>query len=360
MTTSEFVTTSDDADSARRRPVHRLRVCNVIRETADAISLVFDVPGAAENFRYEPGQFLTLKIPSTETGSVSRCYSLSSSPHADSLPAVTIKRTADGFASNWLCDNATAEMMIESLAPSGAFVPKTWDADFVLLAAGSGITPMMSIIKSALAEHANTITLVYANRTTESVIFADQLADLGRRYPDRLTVHHWLESQSGLPTPQGLKPWLHGLSDNVAYLCGPAPFMQIGEESLLAAGMPGERVHREVFRSLATNPFEVTRKSPLMPAAAGSAASAAVELEGENHTVAWPRETVLLDALLDRGIDAPYVCREGSCGGCAYTLLRGEVRMLLNDTLDDHELARGVRLACQSLPVSDDVDVVFE
>ena len=153
-----------------------------------------------ERLRYAPGQFLTLRVPSERTGSVARCYSLCSSPFTDDALTVTVKRTADGYASNWLCDHAHAGMRIHVLAPSGNFVPKTLDDDFLLMAAGSGITPIMSICKSALAEGSGQVTLLYANRDDRSVIFGDALRELSAKYPDRLTVVHWLESLQGLPS----------------------------------------------------------------------------------------------------------------------------------------------------------------
>lgn len=359
------MSTLDPARVADRRPhppTHLLKVRDVIRETADSVSLVFDVSAEQDtSFHYKPGQFLTLKIPSTRTGSVSRCYSLSSSPHSDPYPTVTVKCTDAGYASNWLFDNAVAGMTIESLAPRGTFVPRTWDADFVLLAAGSGITPMMSIIKTALAEHSNMITLVYANRDPESTIFADELADIERRYPRRLTVRRWFESEAGLPTAKGLGEMIDGLEGRDAFLCGPAPFMQLAEKSLLDARIAGERIHREVFRSLDSNPFDDTTEKEAAPTSGDEGfAAVTVEINGTQHSFAWPRSTLLLDVLLDMGIDTPYSCREGSCGGCAYSLTDGQVQMHANDTLDGYELERGVRLACQSVPVSDNVAIVFD
>jgi len=156
--------------------VLELQVADVVDETADARSLVFKVPDGstipADRLRYAPGQFLTLRVPSDRTGSVARCYSLCSSPFTDDALTVTVKRTVDGYASNWLCDNAHAGMKIHVLAPSGTFVPKTLDTDFLLLAAGSGITPMMAILKSALSEGGGKVGLIYANRDEKSVIFA--------------------------------------------------------------------------------------------------------------------------------------------------------------------------------------------
>src|SRR3954454_12650858 len=183
--------------------VLELQVADVVEETRDARSLVFTVPDgveiAADRLRYSPGQFLTLRVPSERTGSGARCYSLCSSPFTGDPLTVTVKRTAGGYASNWLCDNAHPGMRIHVLAPSGTFVPKTLDGDFLLLAAGSGITPMLAILKSALSEGGGKVTLCYANRDEKSVSFAAALRDLATKYPDRLTVVHWLESVQGLP-----------------------------------------------------------------------------------------------------------------------------------------------------------------
>ncbi len=190
--------------------VLELQVSAVIEETADARSLVFTVPEGSEipadRLRYSPGQFLTLRIPSDRTGSVARCYSLSSSPVTDDQLTVTVKRTADGYASNWLCDNAHAGMKMHVLAPSGTFVPRNLDTDFLLLAAGSGITPMMAICKSALAEGSGNVVLVYANRDENSVIFGATLRELAAKYPDRFTVIHWLETVQGLPSSPASSP----------------------------------------------------------------------------------------------------------------------------------------------------------
>jgi 3-ketosteroid 9alpha-monooxygenase subunit B len=169
--------------------VLELQVADVVKETDDARSLVFTVPEGvdipADRLRYAPGQFLTLRVPSDRTGCVARCYSLCSSPHTGDPLTVTVKRTDGGYASHWLCDNAHAGMRIHALAPSGNFVPKTLDTDFLLMAAGSGITPMMSICKSALAEGSGKVVMIYANRDENSVIFGGALRELAAKYPDR-------------------------------------------------------------------------------------------------------------------------------------------------------------------------------
>jgi len=188
--------------------VLELQVADVVAETDDARCLVFKVPDGAQipaqRLAYAPGQFLTLRVPSDRTGSVARCYSLCSSPFTDDALTVTVKRTEGGYASNWLCDHAHPGMKLHVLAPSGTFVPPTLDADFLLVAAGSGITPMMSICTSALIEGGGKVVLLYANRDENSVIFGTALRDLAAKYPDRLTVVHWLESVQGLPTAGAL------------------------------------------------------------------------------------------------------------------------------------------------------------
>lgn len=263
---------------------------------------------------YAPGQFLTLRVPSDRTGSVARCYSLCTSPFTGDPMTVTIKRTADGYASNWLCDNAHPGMKLHVLAPSGTFVPKTLDTDFLLLAAGSGITPpMMAILKSALSEGSGKVTLVYANRDENSVIFATALRDLAAKYPpDRLTVVHWLESVQGLPTATALSELVTPFTTREAFICGPGPFMAAAEEALkTSGGAAAERIHIEVFKSLESDPFKAVvieeDDSDEGPA------TAIVTLDGETQEVPWPRNAKLLDVLLAKGLDAPFSCREGHC-----------------------------------------------
>lgn len=334
----------------------RLKIEEVIEETSDAITLVFSVGTTA--FDYRPGQFLTLENPHEQDMSVARCYSLSSSPDTESRPAISVKRTSGGYASNWLCNNAEVGLTLSALAPAGTFVPSRWDRPLVLIAAGSGITPIMSILKTALAVQDESVTLIYANRSPDSVMFADTLNDLLQRYPTRLKVSHWFESELGMPTDSGVRELVPTGPGADAYLCGPAPFMDLARRALLAAGLSPDDIHREIFTSIQTNPFHAVHSPG--PAEPGSGTPVTAEVEGEDHSFHCPPDTVLLDAMLAQGIDAPFVCREGICGACAFTLKSGEVHMRVNETLDDYELGKGMRLACQSVPVSDSVDIVIE
>jgi 3-ketosteroid 9alpha-monooxygenase subunit B len=345
--------------------VLELEIAEVIVETDDARSLVFKVPNgpdgltvSSDKLRYTPGQFLTLRIPSERTGSVARCYSLCSSPHTDSALTVTVKRTVGGYASNWLCDNAQTGMRIHALAPSGTFVPKSLDGDFLLIAAGSGITPMMAICKSALAEGGGQVTMLYANRDEKSVIFAEALRDLTAKYPDRLSVIHWLESVQGLPSAAALARLAAPHIARQAFICGPGPFMAAAQDALRALDVPDKQVHVEVFRSLDTDPFvavKIEETEGDQPPA-----TAVVTLDGTTHELSWPRGAKLLDVLLDKGLDAPFSCREGHCGACAVLKTSGEVTMEINDVLEPSDLEEGLILGCQALPATDSVEVTYD
>lgn len=342
---------------------HLIKVREVISETADAVSLVFDIPAdLGPRFAYAPGQFLTLQVPSDRTGSVARCYSLSSSPHCDDRMTVTVKRTAGGYASNWLCDNVAAGAILTVLEPAGNFVPPSLQRDLLLCAAGSGITPIMSILKSALTVGRGKIVVLYANRDRRSIIFERQLQDLTRKYPRRLTVQHWLESERGLPTARGIAGWAKPYRRHDVFLCGPEGFATVVKRGLAELRIPERAIRQEEYRSLTDNPFE--HHAPVLaaePAEAGpDIATAHVEIDGAMHTLPWPRHKKLLDLLLDHGIDAPYVCRESACGTCVCSVKQGRTRMLMNEALIEEELEMGLTLACQTLPESDDVHIAFD
>ncbi|WP_261565506.1 ferredoxin--NADP reductase [Frankia gtarii] len=349
--------TTDTAPGGHSRV---LRVARVAKESPDAVSIVFEVDTAdAAMFEYKPGQFLTLRIPSDQTGSVSRCYSISSSPFVDDELKVTVKRTPAGYGSNWLCDNIAAGMEIQVLPPGGVFVPKSLDGDLLLCGGGSGITPLISILKSALSQGSGRIVLLYANRDESSVIFREELIALARRSPDRLAVLHWLETVQGLPSREQLQVLLSPYAAFEAFTCGPAPFMAVVNEALTALRVPRDRMHTEVFRSLSGDPF--TDVPVPVPDTADDVRTVAVKVQlmGKTHDLVWPVTVPLTDLLLDRGIDAPYSCREGECGTCTAQVVRGKVRMLRDEVLDPIDVTDGYILTCQSVPESDDIEIVF-
>ncbi|WP_193044808.1 ferredoxin--NADP reductase [Mycolicibacterium baixiangningiae] len=335
-----------------------LTVTDVIEETHDARSLVFAV---AEQDRhrigYRPGQFLTLRVPGADGGAVARCYSLASSPHTDAALQVTIKRVDGGYGSNWLCDNVITGHVIEALPPAGMFTPDDLDSDLLLWAGGSGITPVMSILKSELAAGSGQVMLFYANRDERSVIFAAELRELTARHPDRLSVVHWLESVQGLPHRGQLTTLARRFGEGDAYICGPAPFMATVRAALHDAGLPREAVHTEVFRSLDGDPFaDVT---PPDATTEGEAADLRVALDGREHNLRWPHRSTLVDAMIAAGIDVPYSCREGQCGSCAATLVDGRVDMPATEILEPEDIAEGTILGCQARPVSDEIHIEF-
>uniref|UniRef100_A0AAU3H556 Ferredoxin--NADP reductase n=1 Tax=Streptomyces sp. NBC_01401 TaxID=2903854 RepID=A0AAU3H556_9ACTN len=335
-----------------------VRVVKVIRETADAHSLVLEPADEhRDRFAYEPGQFLTVRVPSERPGGAARCYSLCSSPVRDQHLKVTVKRTAGGYASHWICDHVTEGDTLEVLRPAGTFTPGSLDGDFLLLAAGSGITPVMSILTSALHAGTGTVTLVYANRDEQSVIFRDELAALAREYDERLTVLHWLESVQGRPTESALRAIAGPYTERPAFVCGPGPFMDLATGALTGLGVPPERITVERFTSLTGDPF--AEREPA-PDTEGPVSTVEVELDGVHRTVDWPRNTPLLDVLLAAGLEAPYSCREGNCSACACVLVEGEVAMERNEVLDARDLADGLILGCQARPVSDRLRVSYD
>jgi 3-ketosteroid 9alpha-monooxygenase subunit B len=343
----------------------KLRVADVVPETAEAHSVVFDVPeDLAQRFRYRPGQFLTLRLPSDLTGTVARCYSLSSSPYDGVRPQITVKRTAEGYGSNWICDNVRPGTVLEVHPPSGRFVPKDLDADLLLLSGGSGITPVMSILRSALSQGRGHVTLVYANRDEDSVIFADALRDLQKHYGDRFTLVHWLESLQGLPDAGRLRSLLTPFADREAFVCGPGPFMDTAGEVLRDLGVPRKRIHVERFVSLHDDPAASAERADVEEAPVdgppGGSAQVEVRIDGETHRLSWPVGTTLLDLMLDSGVEAPYSCKQGQCSACMCRLQQGEVDLWRNEILEDQDLAEGYTLACQSMPVSETVAVTYD
>jgi 3-ketosteroid 9alpha-monooxygenase subunit B len=354
-------TTPEQAGIVGVRGGYRLRVREVVVETADARSVVLEVPAEhAGRFGYAPGQFLTVRVPGSSGRTAARCYSLAGVPGLDEHLTVTVKRVAGGAVSNWICDNLEPGHELEALPPAGRFTPRSLDADLLLLAAGSGITPIMSIARSVLERGTGTAVLVYANRDEESVIFAARLAELAVRYPDRLVVRHLLESAEGLPTVARLRELAEPFLDReAAFVCGPAPFMDAVTTALAQAGMPRERVVVERFLSLSSDPFAEPAAAQ-EPDPAPGAARLVVTIDGGRHEMAWPRTTLLLDLLREAGLDAPYSCREGACSACSCKLSSGEVAMATNDVLEQEDLDDGWVLACQSLPVTDEVEVTYD
>jgi 3-ketosteroid 9alpha-monooxygenase subunit B len=352
QSTTSSLSAGDDVQ-ALRRTFHPLRVARIIEETHDARSLVFAIPEhLSAVFGYRAGQFLTLEVPH-EGGRLRRCYSLASAPECDREHKVTVKRVVGGRVSNWLHDGVREGDVLSVLPPEGRFVlSPTHTGELVLFGGGSGITPVISLLKSALATTARKIRLVYANRDERSIIFRAELDELAARHPDRVHIVHRLDDRDGFLRADDVKAsMVHGAD---YYLCGPGPFMETVEKTLLDAGVALERVHVERFVSPAdpkpAAPVQVVGDVP---------ASIHVDLNGAQHEVPYVPGRTLLQVVRDAGLDAPYSCEEGFCGCCAALLLEGKVDMAADDALTAADKARGIVLTCQSRPVGGKCSLKF-
>ncbi len=243
--------------------------------------------------------------------------------------------------------------VLDLLPPAGMFSPQSLAGDFLLFAAGSGITPVISIIKSALATGRGRIVLIYANRDERSVIFGPELRRLAAAAEDRLVVMHRLDSLHGTPTAAAMAALARPYASAEAFICGPDPYLAVVRQALGQLGVPAKSVHVERFLSLEENPFEATEPT------GGTAATLEVCLDGETRTLEWPPGTRMLDVLIDQGLAAPFSCRQGVCGACACQLTAGQVEMAHNEVLEAEDVADGYILACQSLALTPQVSITY-
>ncbi len=327
---------------------HSLRVAAIVDETNDAKSFVLEVPSElTSDFAYRAGQYLTIEVPQP-AGALRRSYSLASSPEHDKQHKVTVKRVADGRGSNWLHDTIRVGDRLSVSRPEGRFVLDAATGPLVLFAGGSGITPVISIIKTALATTTRAVTLVYANRDRASIIFADALAALATAHPNRFRVIHRLDVEHGFLDAATVTAIVKESAGASMYLCGPAPFMATIERALLDAGVDEAKIYIERFTASGNAATE-----PAPPVAASDTPEFLdVEVQGKKHRVPYVAGKTLLQAARDAGLDAPYSCEEGFCGTCASQLLAGKVTMAADDALSTEEKKKGMILACQAKPTT--------
>ncbi|ANY09768.1 phenylacetic acid degradation protein [Pseudonocardia sp. HH130630-07] len=348
---------------------HRLVVSDVDRLCDDAVAVTFDVPDDLRaHYAFRPGQYLTLRTR-TDAGEERRSYSICAP--AGSAPRVGVRRVDGGLFSEWLVDRVAPGDVVEVGPPSGGFTPElAAGTHHGLIAAGSGITPVLSIAASLLTAHADTrVTLVYGNRRTDTVMFTEEIADLKNRYGPRLHLVHVLSREpteveivGGRLDAGRLRALLTALVDvdgvDEWWLCGPLGMTEDARTVLAGLGVPRGQVHRELFH-VDEPPPEPHRPERTAPAD-GSASEVTVVLDGRSTTLSLPRDEAVLDAAQKVRGDLPFACKGGVCGTCRARVTGGEVEMRRNYALEDDEVAAGFVLTCQARPVTEKVTIDYD
>jgi len=339
--------------------VRELKVSAVIRETLDSCSVVFEIPKQLQSeFRYRAGQFLTLRIPFGGK-QLSRSYSLASSPDCDAEHKITVKRVADGRISNWINDNVATGDVLQCLPPGGLFTLNDDGNDLAMFAAGSGITPVISILKSALATTERRVRVVYANRDRGSVIFREELDRLASKYGPRLELVYRHDDPDGFVDVVQVRQWSADRRSAEYYVCGPAAFMSTVERGLLEEGIEERRIHIERFVSPPDPDDRSTSTSDAGVDGATTPSVITVHLDGVAHSVPYGEGQTVLVACQTAGLRPPFSCTEAFCGCCMAKLTSGRVHMRNNDFLSKKEIAQGWVLTCQSIPLTEDVEIRY-
>jgi ring-1,2-phenylacetyl-CoA epoxidase subunit PaaE len=350
---------------------HPLKVVDVARDTRDAVVLTFDLPPAlADDFAFRPGQYLTLRTR-VAGEELRRSYSICSSP-GDGVLRVAIKRVDDGAFSSWANRELQAGAVLDVMPPDGEFTIEFAPhhaRHYVAFAVGSGITPVYSLIKTALAtEPDSRFTLFYGNRASSSVLFREALEDLKNTYMARFSLCHVMSREAqdielfngrldGAKVASLLTQWLRVRDVDYVFLCGPQAMVEDVVPTLERLGLPRERIKFELFGA------PRAARGPRPRTAAPGQAQCRVTVIQDGHrrgfTIDKNRDSVL-DAALAQGIELPYSCKGGVCSTCRCKVVEGEVDMDANFALEDYEVARGFVLSCQSYPVSDTLVLDFD
>jgi len=352
--------------STPRATFHELTVAEVDHLTEDAVAVTFDVPaGLREEYAFAAGQSVTLRR-TVDGVEQRRSYSICAPVGA--RPRVGVREVADGLFSTWLVHEVRPGDVVEVATPTGRFrADPAEGARHLCIAAGSGITPVLSVAASVLTHPDARVTLVYGNRTSRSVMFAEELADLKDLHGPRLDLVHVLSREprevelfSGRLDADRLRRLLGALVPLAAvdhvWVCGPYGLVTSAREVLAELGVPRERVHVELFH-VDEPPPEVRREVAAVP---GDASEVTVVLDGRTTTAAVSRAVSVLDGAATTRADLPFACKGGVCGTCRARVTEGEVDMRRNYALDDDEVSRGYVLTCQSYPVTDAVTVDYD
>lgn len=352
---------------------HTLKIKDVRRETEDAVSLCFDLPEAlAEDFRFTPGQHLTLRT-AIDGEDIRRNYSICVAPHEGEL-RVAIKRIAGGAFSTWANSAIAIGDTLEVMPPHGSF---TWTFDrdraatYVGFAGGSGITPVLSLLKATLeAEPKSSFILLYGNRASNSIMFLEDVAALKDRFMSRLQVYHFLEDEeedvdlfNGRLDSAKVADVLSTLIDpaaiDAAFICGPGPMMDAVEEGLTKAAVPADRILLERFTVGAMSAAQAAAVRELEQKAAGRKVQ--VTLDGRKRSLVFDADKgSILENARAVGLPAPFACKAGVCATCRAKLVQGEVKMVANYGLSAEEVSQGYVLTCQAVPMTDDVVLDYD
>ena len=335
-----------DSGANENGPYFNLHVAEVIDETADSRSIVLDVPAELEErFSYASGQFLSFRVEVAGQRLV-RCYSLASAPGIDAKHKVTIKRVVDGRASNWMNDAVKAGDTLEVMPPNGVFVLREASTPIVLFSGGSGITPCISILKTALRTTDRRIKLVYANRDDRSIIFKDELNALRSEYADRLDIVHRLDDVHGFVDASLVVQEIGERSDADFYICGPGPFMDVVEEGLSSLNIPTDQINIERFESPDT-----PSATAAAPAADAGGPVVTISLDGTETEITLGEGETILAAARRVGLEPPFACEEAYCGCCMAKVTEGDAEMTMNDGgIDQRQIDEGWILTCQGVP----------
>jgi ring-1,2-phenylacetyl-CoA epoxidase subunit PaaE len=351
---------------------HSLTISKIHQETRDTIVAVLAVPEPLrETFRFTQGQHLTFRAQ-LDGEEVRRSYSICSGVQDGDL-RVAIKRVAGGQFSNWANETFQPGVSIEVMPPSGKFnLPLEPGASrrYLAVAAGSGITPILSIIKTTLAaEPGSSFTLLYGNRASSSVIFRDEIAGLKDRHQERLNLVYMMSREpqdvelfngriTGAKCEQLFERWIRVADHDAAFICGPETMMREVSEALQAQGMAKDQIKVELF---AAGTPRAPRAASSAPVADRRDSEVTLVIDGAQRSFAMPRDKEsILDAGLRQGIDIRYSCKGGVCATCRCKVIEGKVEMDANYALEDYEIARGFVLSCQAFPITDTVVLDFD
>ncbi|TCO62603.1 1,2-phenylacetyl-CoA epoxidase subunit PaaE [Actinocrispum wychmicini] len=350
-----------------RPEFHSLTVAGVERLCDDAVAVTFDVPGdLAVAYDFQPGQSLTLRRM-IDGRDERRSYSICAT--AGAKPRIGVREVPGGAFSPWLVHEVRPGDSIEVLPPSGNFTPDmSRPAQHVLLAAGSGITPVMSILSSVLRDPEATALVLYGNRRTSTVMFADELADLKDMYTARMHLVHVLSREpreaelfTGRLDEEKLRTLLPLLVDvsqvDHWWLCGPFGMVTDARAVLTALGVPRANIHFELFYVEDEPPEQVHHAEP---GTVGPSAELTVRLDGRTTTASVPRDTTILEAAQQFRPDLPFACKGGVCGTCRAKVVSGKVHMRRNFALEEAEVEAGFVVTCQTVPTSDAVEVDYD